>query len=81
MLGQVFERFAQKSPISVMVRGMLERVLGTEQLDAWYARTAQKQYTHTLLFATIYDLLSQAVFRIKPSVHTAYRDHEEKIGA
>ena len=28
MLGSVFARFVEKSPISVMVRGTLERVLG-----------------------------------------------------
>jgi Transposase DDE domain len=80
MLGKVFQRFVEKSPISVMVRGTLERVLGAEQLDAWYARTAQKQYTRDLLFSTVYDLLSQVVFRIKPSVHAAYRAHEDKVG-
>src|SRR2546427_5963178 len=59
MLGKVFDRFVEKSPISVMVRGLLERVLGAEQLDAWYARTVEKQYTRTLLFSTVYNLLSQ----------------------
>jgi hypothetical protein len=81
MLGTVFARFAEKSPISVMGRGTLERVLGAEPLDAWFARTAQKQYTRTLLFATIYDVLSQVVFRIQPSVRAAYRDREEEVGA
>ena len=81
MLGKVFARFVEKSPISVMVRGTLERVLGAEQLDAWFARTAQKQYTRTVLFSTVYDVLSQVVFRIKPSVRAAYRDHEDKVGA
>jgi IS4 transposase len=81
MLGKVFERFVEKSPISVMVRGTLERVLGADQLDAWFARTAQKQYTRTVLFSTVYDVLSQVVFRIKPSVRAAYRDHEDKVGA
>jgi hypothetical protein len=81
MLGKVFARFVEKSPISVMVRGTLERVLGAEQLDAWFARTAQKQYTRTVLFSTVYDILSQVVFRIKPSVRAAYRDHEAKVGA
>ena len=57
MLGKVFARFVEKSPISVMVRGTLERVLGAEQLDAWFARTAQKQYTRTVLFSTVYDIL------------------------
>jgi IS4 transposase len=81
MLGKVFARFVEKSPISVMVRGTLERVLGAEQLDAWFARTAQKQYTRTLLFSTVYDVLSQVVFRIKPSVRAAYREREEEVGA
>ena len=81
MLGKVFDRFVEKSPISVMVRGTLERVLGVDQLDAWFARTAQKQYTRTVLFSTVYDILSQVVFRIKPSVRAAYRDHEDQVGA
>lgn len=81
MLGEVFERFVEKSPISVMVRGMLERVLGAEQLDEWYARTAEKQYTRTLLFSTVYDLLSQVVFCFKPSVHAAYQAKEEPVEA
>src|SRR5499426_349508 len=81
MLGKVFERFVEKSPNSVMVRGTLERVLGADQLNAWFARTAQKQYTRTVLFSTVYDVLSQVVFRIKPSVRAAYRDQEDKVGA
>ena len=64
-----------------MVRGTLERVLGADQLDAWFARTAQKQYTRTVLFSTVYDILSQVVFRIKPSVRAAYRDHADQGGA
>jgi hypothetical protein len=51
MLSQVFARFVEKSPVSVMVRGTLERVLGADRLDAWFARTAQKQYTRTGLFS------------------------------
>lgn len=80
MLGTVFERFVENSPISVMVRGTLERVLGAEPLNRWYERTANKQYTRDLLFSTVYDLMSQVVFRIKPSVHAAYRDHEADVG-
>lgn len=80
MLGKVFDRFVEKSPISVMVRGLLERVLGAEQLDAWYERTVEKQYTRTLLFSTVYNLLSQVVFCIQPSLHAAYRHHEDTVG-
>jgi hypothetical protein len=35
MLGAVFERFVEKSPIAVMVRAALERVLGADRLDLW----------------------------------------------
>ena len=80
MLGKVFDRFVEKSPISVMVRGLLERVLGAEQLDAWYERTVEKQYTRTLLFSTVYNLLSEVVFCIQPSLHAAYRHHEDTVG-
>ncbi|MGH8603738.1 MAG: IS4/IS5 family transposase, partial [Gammaproteobacteria bacterium] len=65
----------------VMVRGVLERVLGAEALDAWYEQTAQKQYTRTLLFSTLYELMSAVVFAIKPSVHAAYQGREAEVGA
>ena len=81
MLGTVCARFVEKSPIFVMVRGTLERVLGAEQLDAWFARTAQKQYTRTVLFSTVSDILSPVVFRVKPSVRAAPRAHEDQVGA
>jgi len=35
MLGQVFERFVEKSPIAVRVRAALERVLSADRLDLW----------------------------------------------
>ena len=81
MLGDVFERFVEKSPISVMMRAALERVLGADRLDLWYARTAQKQYTRELFFSTVYDLMSQVVFCLQPSVRAAYRAHEADVGA
>jgi hypothetical protein len=81
MLGEIFQRFVEKSPIAVMVRGVLERVLGAEALDAWYERTAQKQYSRTLLFSTLYELMSAVVFVIKPSVHAAYQGREAEVGA
>ena len=80
MLGTVFERFVEKSPISVMVRAALERVLGADRLDRFYERTAQKQYTRDLLFSSIYDLMSQVVFRVPPSVRAAYLAQEDEVG-
>jgi len=80
MLGEVFERFVEKSPISVMVRASLERVLGADRLDLWYERTAQKQYTRALLFSSVYDLMNQVVFCMQPSVRAAYQAQQDDVG-
>ncbi len=80
MLGQVCERLVAKSPISVMVRAALERVLGADRLDRWYRRTAQQQYTRARLLSTVYDLRSHVVFCVPPSVRAAYRAHEAAVG-
>jgi len=80
MLGAVFERFVEKSPLSVMVRATLERVLSADRLDLWYERPAEKQYTRELLFSTVYDLMSQVVFCVQPSVRAAYLAHEADVG-
>jgi hypothetical protein len=81
MLGKVFERFVEKSPISVMVRAVLERVLGADRLDLWFERTAQKQYTRDLLFSSVYDLMHQVVFCVQPSVRAAYQAQQDDVGA
>ena len=81
MLGKICDRFVEKSPIAVRVRGTLARVLGADQLDAWCAQTAQKPSTRTVLCSTVYTILRHVVFRSKPAVRAAYRDHEERVGA
>lgn len=80
MLSEVFKRFVEQSPISVMVRASLERVLGADRLDLWYERTAQKQYTRELLFSSVYDLMNQVVFCVQPSVRAAYQAHKDDVG-
>jgi hypothetical protein len=80
MLGKVFERFVDHSPISVMVRGTLERVLGAAPLALWEERTARKPETRAVLFSTISDLMSHVVLRLQPSVHAAERAQEAQVG-
>jgi hypothetical protein len=81
MLGEVCERFVEKSPISVMVRAALERVLGADRLDVWVERTAPKPYTRALLFSSVYDLMNQVIFCVQPSVRAAYQAHQDNVGA
>jgi len=80
MLNPIFTPFVEKSPISVMARGMLERVLNPDQLDEWFNTTAKEQYTKDLLFSTVFDLMSQVVQGSQPSVHAAFQASTEDIG-
>ena len=80
MLDAVFHRFADQSPATVMVGGLLERVLTPEKLDTWFEQTAEEQYTRTLLFSTVFDLMSQVVCGIQPSMHAAYQAKVAEVG-
>ena len=79
MLGKAFERFIEKAPVAVMVRGVLERVLNPDALNALYERATVKQYTRELLFSNVVGLMNLVVCRIHPSIHAAYQDNEEDI--
>jgi hypothetical protein len=79
MLSSVFDRFVKKSPITVMARGMMERVLNPDQLNEWFMETADQQYTKELLFSTIFDIMVQVVSGSHPSVHAAYQASKEDI--
>lgn len=80
MLNAVFDRFVDQSPVTVMVGGLLERVMTPEKLDAWFEQTAEEQYTRTLLFSTVFDLMSQVVCGIRPSLHAAYQANVAEVG-
>jgi hypothetical protein len=80
MLGKIFERFVESSPISVMARGLLERVLSSNQVDEIFERVADRQYTRDLLFSTVFDLMSQVVCGSHKSLHAAYQASAEEIG-
>src|SRR5271166_2372774 len=79
-LGRIFERFANASPVTVMLRGSLEYALQPEFLDDLFRETARHQYTHKLLFSTLVDLTSLVVCRMQPSHHAAYQADSATVG-
>ncbi len=81
ILSDVFERFAQDAPLSVMAQGIMENALNPQVLDQLFEDVAQKQFTHKLLFSTIVDLMSVVVCRIRPSIHAAFQARAETVGA
>jgi IS4 transposase len=81
ILGDIFERFARDSPLSVMARGVIENALNPTLVDQLFEDVADKQYTKRLLFSSIVDLMSLVVCRIQPAVHAAYQAHAETLDA
>lgn len=79
LLTPILQRFADHFPIPTMARAMLERCLNPAPLDAWFETVAEGQYTRTLLFSTVFELMMQVVSRQQPSIHAAYQAAREPI--
>ena len=71
-LGEVFERFIQQAPISVMFRTLLEHTLDPAEIDRLFEENADRQYTREVLFSSIVELMGSVVCGAQPSVRAAY---------
>jgi len=80
MLPKIFERFVDGSPVTVMLRGILEHALPARDIDQLFTDTAEQQYTRALLFSSVVDLMGEVVCRIRPSVHASYQAEPSKFG-
>jgi len=80
MISTIFEQFVAASPVTVMVRAIMERIFSAEKLDALFEESAQKQYTRELLFSSVVGLMSLVVCGIHPSVSAAYKALEKMVG-
>ena len=79
LLDKVFEPFIKEKPVCLMARAVLQRLLDPLHIDRLFARTAQRQYTHELLFSALVDLMTRVVLGQEPSVHAAYRQLEDQL--
>lgn len=79
LMSKVFERFVEKTPVSVMARAAMEHALAPEALDALFVEHADKQYTRELLFSSVVDLMGVVVTKVAPSVHAAYQAVAETL--
>ena len=73
LLSPILARFAERTPVSVMVRGTLEYALAPDALDALFRTTAEQPYEKQLLFSSVVDLMGLVVARVQPSVNAAYQ--------
>jgi Transposase DDE domain len=80
ILSEVFERFVEESPVSVMARAVLENALTPTAVDVLFEGTAERQYTRELLFSDVVDLMGTVVCKIRPSINSAYKKKAEALG-
>ena len=80
VLDDIFERFAEQSPVSVMARAALEHALDPLAIDALFEDFAERQYTRKLLFSQVVDLMGTVVCKVRPAIHAAFQANAESIG-
>src|SRR5947209_378881 len=80
ILGEVFERFVEDSPVSVMARAALENALAPVAVDSLFEEVAERQYTRDLLFSDVVNLMAMVVCKVRPSINAAYKKHAETLG-
>jgi hypothetical protein len=73
----MFQRFIEKSPVTVMVRSTLERVLSPAAIDSIFAKAAVRQVEGELLFSSVVELLALVVWRQRDSINQAYLQAKE----
>jgi len=73
VLNRVFDRFARFSPVTVMMRGILEYALPPGRLDELFREHSRQQYEDQLLFSTVVNTLSLVVNGVRKSVNAAYQ--------
>jgi hypothetical protein len=79
IVGECFEKFLAQSPVSVMGRGIRERVFDPEKLERVCRDNAVLQDTRDLTFAQCVGLMADVVFRIAPSVGAWDQAHREEV--
>lgn len=80
IFGQVLERFVRETPVTVMLRAVMENAFSVKSIDALFAKTATRQREGELLFSTVVDLLSLTVCGVRNSVNAAYAAVRERAG-
>ena len=74
LLSRPFQKFVEASPVTVMMRGIIENLFHPERIERLFEETAVTQYTRTLPFATVAEVMGEVVFNVSPSVGASLQD-------
>lgn len=74
-----YKRLVQEAPEAVMVRTVLEHALEPDAVDEVFEESREDQYTRTLLFSSIVDLMALVVCRVRRSVSAAFTLYRDRL--
>jgi IS4 transposase len=81
LLGNKFQAFVEASPVSVMIRGTLERILHPDTVEQLFIDNAVSQYTLKITFAQCVHIMDAVVFKLEPSVGAWYQNNMHALSA
>ncbi len=70
----------EKSPVTVIIRALMEVVLASSKLDELFEQTAQTGYTKEILFSTLVKMMSLVVCSVRQSIGSVYKAMSAEIG-
>jgi hypothetical protein len=80
ILSDIFQRFVEDSPVTVMTQAILENALPPATVDELFENHAELQYTRKLLFSDVVDLMSMVVFSVRPTINSAFKKLAPTLG-
>jgi hypothetical protein len=79
-LESIVERFTKRSPVTVMVRWILQHAMNSRWIDQLFEAQREKQYPRELLFSTVVDLMALAYRRDRGPVEGEGRNRGVEEG-
>jgi IS4 transposase len=79
LLSGPFENFVESSPVTVMMRGIIENLFHPDRLDRLFETHAVTQYTRTLPFSTVAEVMGEVVFNVSPSVGASLQNRVDLL--
>jgi len=69
MFSPILQKFSEKSPVTAMVQGLLERLLHAEKIDAWFKDISIKKPV-MVMKSYIYSLICHAIKQMRLKLPT-----------
>ena len=79
LLSGPFENFVESSPVTVMMRGIIENLFHPERLERLFEENAVTQYTRTLPFSTVAEVMGEVVFNVSPSIGASLQNRLDSL--